>query len=348
MISRDRNALTLCAALAICAGCSGIQPAQENRPAPIAALQPAATAARPEHGRSWMSPAARRIPKLVYVSDWSTNDVFVYDYASGKQVGLLTGFTSPYGQCVDAKGDVWIADSGATSVVEYAHGAKRAVQTLTTDGSPWGCSIDPVSGDLAVANFSNGDKAGNLEVFTNPSQKPAEYQNGACLYPMFPAYDDKGNLYLQAEGGSSLQTICVLARGSSSMKKVAFDRSVDQPDGMMWDGKYMAVSAYASGPGLIAVIYQAQEVNAGDLVVIGSTTLSDTSCSKSYISVPEPFVVGKKNTPANKLQGTAVVGGNDQCPGRFDFWQYPAGGNPKSSRISGPQQPEGQSVSIKA
>ena len=42
------------------------------------------------HDRSWMSPLASRKSKLLYISAFNGNDVTVYDYASGKQVGMLT------------------------------------------------------------------------------------------------------------------------------------------------------------------------------------------------------------------------------------------------------------------
>ena len=90
-------------------------------------------------GKSWMSPAAKQIKKLLYISDWGTNDVFVYDFEKGTLVGQLTGFNSPYGQRVDTKGDIWITSFGASSVVEYAHGGSQPLKTLTTDYEPLGC-----------------------------------------------------------------------------------------------------------------------------------------------------------------------------------------------------------------
>ncbi len=39
---------------------------------------------------------------LLYVSDWSTNQVFMYDFSTKALVGKLKGFDGPYGECVDA------------------------------------------------------------------------------------------------------------------------------------------------------------------------------------------------------------------------------------------------------
>ena len=47
----------------------------------------------------------------------------------------------------------------------------------------------------------------------------------------------------------------------------------------------------------------------------------------------------------------AVVGGNLRCSyygskPKFDYWAYPAGGNPTRSLQSPPEKPVGQSISI--
>ena len=53
---------------------------------------------------SYMAPGAKRKSALMYVGDWATNDVFVYDYRSGSSVGTLRGFDAPYGMCVEQEG----------------------------------------------------------------------------------------------------------------------------------------------------------------------------------------------------------------------------------------------------
>ena len=50
--------------------------------------------------------------KLLYISDWSTNDIYVYDYNKGTLEGQLTSLNDPYGQCVDKKGNVWVVAYG--------------------------------------------------------------------------------------------------------------------------------------------------------------------------------------------------------------------------------------------
>jgi hypothetical protein len=68
---------------------------------------------------------------LLYISDVDT--VTVYSYPKGKHVGTLKGFYRPLGECVDNAGNVFIAD-GRDSILEYAHGGKKLIQTLTLSG----------------------------------------------------------------------------------------------------------------------------------------------------------------------------------------------------------------------
>jgi hypothetical protein len=79
----DRWALALCSALLLLNGC-GAAPA-----APSLGTAPFSRVAHPDHGSSWMKPGAAKIKELLYVSDLATDDVYVYDYASGAAVGKL-------------------------------------------------------------------------------------------------------------------------------------------------------------------------------------------------------------------------------------------------------------------
>ena len=72
----------------------------------------------------------------------------------------LTGFATPYGECVDEKGDVFILNFDGESIVEYAHGGTAPIATLNDPGEkPSGCSVNPATGDLAVTNFSGTGSA---------------------------------------------------------------------------------------------------------------------------------------------------------------------------------------------
>jgi hypothetical protein len=330
----------IAAAAALLAACSASQPAPETGFAPIP--RQVAHSEHPDRRTSWMSPAARRIKKLLYVSDWRTNDVFVYDYGDGTLVGRLTGINAPYGQCVDTKGNVWIASFGGSSVVEYAHGGSRPLKALTTDYEPLGCSVDPTTGNLAVAGSSN-----RVDVFVHAKGSARIYQSAVCFPFWAPGYDDKGNLYVQALLYGSMRPLsgysdplaCELQHGGAALRPVHFiGFNIAYPGGIMWDGKHLTLTDQEYLGTYQTAIYRVKEDASGNLTAIGESVLTD-DCDGTDSDVPQPFIAGK-----------IVVGGNLRCSqygsgAKFDYWPYPAGGMPKSSLQSPPEQPEGQSVS---
>lgn len=135
------SALSVCLAIGF-EGCGGPQ----GRIGSLSALSQAALpqAAMPaRHG------------DLLYVSDTETSNVYVFSYPKGKLVQTLTGFTDPAGECVNKNGDVFITNTGASNILEYAHGGSTVDSTLNDPGYfPTGCSVDPLTGNLAVTNFS--------------------------------------------------------------------------------------------------------------------------------------------------------------------------------------------------
>src|SRR5271165_3270751 len=80
--------------------------------------------------QSWIKPGARHA-KLLYASSNALGDktVYVFSYPNGRLVGKLTNFTVPQGMCVDAAGDVYITDTPAQQIDEYAHGGTSPIAT---------------------------------------------------------------------------------------------------------------------------------------------------------------------------------------------------------------------------
>src|SRR5580700_6686174 len=146
-------------AIAAFAGCG-----EPQTPIATASQQNAPIARESAHGRSWMLPEAKS-EDLLYVSNVYT--ITVYSYPKGKLVGTLNNFEKPYGECVDAKGNVWITDSSFGKIYEYAHGGTKPIHTVKDpEYVPYGCAVDPTTGDLAVANYSDAsDREGNVAVY---------------------------------------------------------------------------------------------------------------------------------------------------------------------------------------
>ncbi len=354
------RALTVCAALAVLAGCNGsIGPSlSQERSVPtgsetgLTALSIARLAgmtmphyveqpAHPDRGKSWMAPKAMA-KKIFYISDWATDDVYAYSYPRATLLGKLTGFQKPYGQCADKVGDEWIADFAASSIVEYAHGGTTPIATLTTNGNTMGCAIAP-SGDLAVANFATTSGEGDIQVFKGASGEPTDYSNSSCYNLWAPGYDKLGNLYV--EGKNTVPAVCELRAGGSSLVPVSINQSIGSPGSVMWDGKYITLTDQDYDATETTAIYRAKESKSGNLTVVGTTDLTDT-CDHHYADIPQPFLAGSRNTPNLKFEATVVLGGNVLCAKRFGYWAYPVpNGKPIVVMKDAPAQPYGQGYS---
>jgi hypothetical protein len=341
--SRSRYTLFLCAALSAFVGCTGAQTPTTNTAMPhSAAIKPLAI-----QGRSWMLPQARAIKKLLYVSDYAIGGlVYVFNYDTGALLGELSN-TPAQGQCVDARGDVWITGLGA--VAEYAHGSIWPTKTLTTNGYGTGCSVSP-NGDLAVANSAPSTSSGSadVQVWRHASGSPSTYySNSACPMPGPPGYDDKGNLYFESQLNSSgPYPVCLLAKGAKQIRQVSFNHRIDAVGSTQWDGKHIALTDSNYKGKHTTAIYRVKELGSGDLKIIGKTVLYD-KCESLYANEEYwLFIVGKENTPVNHEQGHVVVGGNMLCNNRVSYWLYTAGGYPTKSLSAAPTHPQGESVSI--
>lgn len=331
--------LTTASALGGCAGSSPQWPigAQGAMPQTTAAVHHA------DRGRSWMLPTAKSMKRLLYLAN-SGPDVYIYDYDNFNEVGTLTGLNNPEQECVDAKGNIWIAEDvdgaeGGGDAVEYAHGGTTMLNEVTTNQPPGGCSVSP-NGDLEITDggILSGSGVlgpGEVQIWKSASGSPVDYGPiSNCYYLNSGGYDNKGNLYVTglAQDQDSIG-ICELPIGGSSLIPVTVERPITDPVGIMWDGKYMAITDDSNANSdYTTTIYQTEERRKGRaLSIAGRTTLADSCFGNEVYILPSPFIVGKKNTPVNTTQGTGVIGFNFICgvnPSKFRAWAYPAGGSP--------------------
>jgi hypothetical protein len=213
------------------AGCAG---SQSGSPGTLP--QNRSNAARGERGGSWISSNATT-QDLLYVSNDYSNDVDVYALPSGSLVGTLTGFKSPKSLCVDKSGDVFIPDSRAADIVEYAHGGSQPIKTLEDTESPSGCSVDPTTGNLAVSNASDF-----VSVYKNASGAPVNY---ATPWPaLFAAYDDSGDVFVSGYDDEGIQ-VAQLRRKWKAVGIVWLDKSPGRQfnvAGMQWYGKDLVIA----------------------------------------------------------------------------------------------------------
>ncbi len=318
--------------MVVLAGCAGLQPST-GAPGALLQREEALTMphyvqrpVHPDHGSSWMLPQKTGSNILMYVADRDTEDEYVYDYPSGAAVGILTGFQEPYGACVDASGDVYVADFEGGTLVEFAHGGKKAINTYSPGGNPIGCSVDS-KGDVAVTLFDPGE----VTVYAKGNSKEATtYSDSSCEYMWTMGYDDKDDLI--GVGESSGINVCALMAGSKFETTLTEQGiTIDFPGGTTWDGKYIALGDQEAG---------GEDQTGMWPSTISGTTISSTSevtfsasCFGDFVDDPNPFVLGKKNTPIDTKQGKVMVGPNLWCAdggrgGGVNVWHYPAGGTP--------------------
>jgi hypothetical protein len=290
------------------------------------------TLVHPAFGRSWISPNVANAD-LLYISD-GNGEVTVYRYWHRTLAGILTGFTQPMGQCVDKRNDVYITDYGAQQIGEYAHGDDRRLRTIpTAPYSPYGCSVDFVTGDLAVAEIqTNSSKQGNIAIYPVASGQPTYYgdPNISKFYGL--AYDSGGNLFTVGQAGR-YNGFAWMAHGGTKLidVKVPLNGGTQWYDasGVQWDGKYFAID---SGDILyLYAVFKGQAFYAGYVYV-------DICCSGVG-----PFWVYDADP---SRQGTQLVGAYESSGGVF-YWHYPAGGDSYAEISHGIDQPSGLTISLK-
>jgi len=280
------------------AACGG---AQQNVP-------PVVTKTQME--RTWMHGGAQSAD-LLYVSYYESEVIGVFDYPSGKMSGAITDVGFIVGLCTDAEGDIFVGRQG--SILEYRHGGTMPVATLN-DGkfTAWACSVDPTTGNLAVAN--TGRHNDNIAVYAHAAGKPTIYRNSSFKEYFGCGYDASGNLYVLAFGKSSggPNLLGELPKGKGGIKIITLSHTPEGQGGVQWDGKYLAVSS----PGENAIFQFQIRGKTGRQV--GETVLSGGNGVEQFSF---PNIYGESG------QATKLVGNNTASDETLE-WPYPSGGSP--------------------
>ncbi len=299
------RALALCLGVAAWSGCGA-----QQAPTPTMLL-PAARSA----GNPWMAPNTSSRDLLYVTGD--CGGICVFTYPGGTLVGQITDSNSPFGECVDKASDVFVADfgggSGTAAIVEYAHGGKKPIATLSDPGYyPESCSIDPTTGNLAVTN-----DGGPLAIYTGAKGDPTYYTDSKAYPNGFCAYDDKGNLFVDGEYvGSGDYALLEMPKGSHTFKSIKLDSPPSFWYDIQWAGKYLAL---ADSP---TVIYHVAISDAKGKI-IGSTLLNGP-----VSGIEVQFWI----------QGGTIIEpyGTGDLPDEIGFWKYPSGGKLRK-KIDGSQ-----------
>ena len=253
--------------------------------------------------------------QLLYISDPGTNDVQVYSYpkvGSPSFEGTLTGFGDPRGECVDAAGNVWIANASASTIVEFAHGGTTPIATLSDPGqSPTSCAINVASGDLAVVNLMSGSKAGSVSIYKDARGSPTTYSTGGIVQPLFVSYDD-AFLYVDGLLSNGKPGISLKRPKNEHFTENGLFVNIGSIGNIQWDGTYLAVGDGTAGNN---VIYRFG-VSTRRKVILKQTVPIRNACEMMQFFVTT----------------TSVVVPDAGCPSANSY-KYPGGGLPMAKKL---------------
>jgi hypothetical protein len=329
ILSLARHGLLVGAGLLILAGCNGgsLPSSTATNAAPMAG----GASFRPDRQRTWMAPDAKE-KQLLYVSDAEADDVDVYSYPGGKLKGQLTGFDGVQGLCADKTGNVWIANSSQETMLEYKHAGTTPIATLDDSGYlPVDCSIDPTTGNLAVANSEGwpSHNPGDLAIYTGAKGSPQLYGDSSLYFILYVGYDDAGDAFVDAQApGSGAFAFAELPKGGSTLGTVTTSGISGLGAGVAWDGKYITVGIGRPS----STIYQL-EVSGSAATIVGTTSISGNPGLGKYLVVTK-----------GRRQGNAVI--DPEIGGTKDVgvFQYPSGNGPVKT-ITGFQNPAAVAIS---
>jgi hypothetical protein len=301
------------------------------------ALPEAGVSSRAAHGATYMKSDVTNAD-LLYISD-ANGEVTVYRYWQRTLVGILTNFTQPMGMCVNAGGDVFIADYGAHKVYEYAHGGTKAIASFDEAPlSPYTCAVNLATGDLAVANVdTSSSHSGDIAVYAHASGAPATYKSTELGNFEGCAYDSNGNLLAtngQAPGRNGPASFAWLPKGGGKLLDINLPGREPSwtwyfVDGIQWDGKYFVID-FGSELDRIALIK-------GLGYYVGDTSIEDASNGPYWIYNDNP-----------KAQGTQfVAAAGSRSYGEVLYYTYPSGEGPIHYITHGLDGPFAVAVSLK-
>jgi hypothetical protein len=287
----EHRAICISAA-ALLAGCGGSQP-------PIGAPGTTlASSANATHAKTSAS------GELLYAS--AASDVFVFTYPQGSLVETLAGFAfQPWYICADGRGDVFVPTTNLQSpgyIYEFAHGGTQPIEKLTDPGpgNAVSCSVDPTTGNLAVANGPN------VAVYPQGQGAPTIYE-ASDVGAFDCAYDDSGDLFV--DGLTYDDKIAELPAGGSSFSDVSLTKAMGYTLHLQWWNKRLVLFGGEYGPHTPYRIYQVR--------ISGSSGI-----------VSGPILLDGRNDAEVEfaLSGDTFVMPDGPGDSLLYFWHYPKGG----------------------
>ncbi len=247
--------------------------------------------------------------------------VGVYTFPQGKLVGRWSGTAGSFtgGECSDSTGNTYVTYSlyvpgtggWAGEILKFSSGETSPVAILKDPSAfPVACSIDPVSGNLAVANSG----AATLAIYKSASGTPTVYtDSNVNLYGV--TYDNNGSVFV--DGLTAFPdlsfSLAELRNGSTSLEHITLNRQFRSAGELQWDGTYVTL-----GEGWIYRL----AIHGTTGRVIGSTRLANFAhdgFSEYWVSGNQVVVAWYRRPVACPPEGCGAP------VGRAGLWSYPSG-----------------------
>jgi hypothetical protein len=159
--------------------------------------------------KSWMKQPSP-LTRLAYMSDYTANTVTVYGRNASVQ-GQIGGLSYPQGLFVDSSRNVWVANAGGPTILEYARGSTSPSVTLSDPvGEPADVTVCP-NGTVYVSNIvDTSTGTGSIQVYAGGSTSPTGslFTSGPIVYGLFITCDKAGNVFWDynttASGGGTV------------------------------------------------------------------------------------------------------------------------------------------------
>jgi sugar lactone lactonase YvrE len=198
--------------------------------------------------RGWIVPAAKKCAQRLYVSSYKLNYVDIYCTKGRNQAPIgriIDGINGPEGANVDGKGNLYVTNTTANTVTEYAPGSTTPSFTYISGlGYPAGVAIDR-KGNVYVTNL----RPASLEVFPQESNSP-KLQITDLPYPIDVAVDRSGNAYVTTYiSGYKSGEIIEYSPGSTQGKNLGI--TTKEPGGITLDKAGDIVTADQGLPGVL-------------------------------------------------------------------------------------------------
>ncbi|HEX3671744.1 MAG TPA: hypothetical protein VHT92_08605 [Candidatus Cybelea sp.] len=307
---------------------------------------------RPNHRKSWISADAKRAPRLLFISDYGADDVDIFTMPKMALKGQITGLSFPEGECADASGNIWVANTGASAMQLYSR-TGTLLKTLSVAGEyPSGCAVNKSNGDLAVTNIENTSGGpGNVTVFAHASGVGTPYTNPSLYLYFFVGYNNAGDLFFDGMDSSRITSyFAELPSGSGSTRLITLSGATLHVPGMIQLYRpfgYLALGDQACGGNPASCIY---------LVSIYGTTGTTT---RGRVMKTTDLSNYEGGAVCDLAQGV-IAGNGEQYLAGADYescgytastanrWAYDSGGIPvEYNNGAGLVEPLGAAVSTK-